>query len=383
MAIGVINTDITDSLNTAQQFIKNVRTSLFSIMQAVNVARFDKSYVGAGVQGSLGKSITTGASVTSVPTTTDAFAELYPRQYNIASMTPCANVIVKKRMFTILSYENDVRFLDSNERAFLRTSKNLFQLKAFQIATYEALAKFEQTLKQDKTMYVPSILSVLQNANAFGAITNDEANTFQSILLQIAQRDLAGEDTIYTRWFVNQFDNDLANIGRGVGVIEFGNFTRIDASNRLEGEGSTTVEFDDPYHIMMISNDDIEAAIRGALFDSFTSTLLPALAVDDLRSLADNLQSQINTNDPVKTAQATAAINTVQQTAYDVLNQQPLSASIVSFVRKKMRKFYLGKAVIQPTDGIHIFMKSDTIFENDLIYIKHCVIQMLLVELVF
>jgi hypothetical protein len=365
MTIGVINNNITDSLNTAQQFIKNVRTSLFSIMQAVNVARYDKSYVGAGVQGGLGKSITTGANVTSNPTTTNAFSELYPREYNIASMTPTANVIVKKRMFTTLAYNEDVRFLDSNERSFLRSSKNLFQLKAFQIATYEALTKFEQMLKQDKTMYVPAILSVLQNANAFGAISNDEASTFQSLLLQITQRDLAGEDTIYTRWFINRFDIDLANIGRGVGVIEFGNFTKIDVSNGLTSDGSATVDFEDPYHIMMISNDDIEAAISGALFDNFTSTLLPSLAIDDLRALSDKLQTQINNNDPIKNAQAIAAINTIQQTAYNVLSQQHLSPDAISFVRKKMRKFYLGKAIIQPTDGIHIFMKSDTIFEND------------------
>ena len=365
MGQGVIDTNIGSALSAAQGFIKTVRGSLFSIMSAVQVGRFDKSFTQSGFQFSMGKSVTAGASVSSIPTISDPFAELYPRNYNIGSMTPKANVIVKKRLFSTLAYDNDVRFLDSNERAFLRTSKNLFQLKAFQIATYEALTKFEQVLQQNKTLYVPSILAAIQSANAFGAITDDEASIMQSTLLQITQRDLAGEDTNFTKWFIDQFDQDLANVGRGVGVIEFTNFSKIDTSNRIDGDGSANVEFEDPYHIMMISNDDIEAAIRGSLFDTFTSTLLPALAVDDLRSLSDSLQEQLNSGNPIIEAQATAAINTVQQTAYDVLNQQPLSPTIVSFIRKKMRKFYLGKSIIQPTDGIHIFMKSDTIFDND------------------
>lgn len=365
MAQGVIDTNIGNTLGAVQGFVKTVRNSLFNIMSAVQVGRFDKSFTQSGFQFSLGKSVTAGASVSSVPTISDPFAELYPRNYNIASMEPKANVIIKKRLFTTLAYDNDVRFLDSEERAFMRTSKNLFQLKAYQIATYEALTKFEQVLQQNKTLYVPSILSTIQNANAFGAITDNEALIFESTLLQITQRDLAGDDSNFTRWFIDQFDQDLANIGRGVGVIEFTNFTRIDTSNKIDGDGSANVEFEDPYHIMMISNDDIEAAVRGSLFDSFTSTLLPALLVDDLRSLSDNLQAQLDSENPVIQAQASAAINTVQQTAYDVLNTQVLSPTIVSFVRKKMRKFYLGKSVIQPTDGIYIFMKSNTLFEND------------------
>lgn len=362
---GVIDTNIGNALSAAQGFIKTVRNSLFSIMSAVDVGRFDKSFTQSGFQFSLGKSVTAGASVSSMPTISDPFAQLYPRTYNIASMTPTANVLIKKRLFSTLAYDNDVRFLDSHERAFMRASKNLFQLKAYQIATYEALTKFEQVLQQNKTMYVPSILAAIQNANAFGAITDSEASTMQSVLLQISQRDVAGDDTNFTTWFIDQFDRDLANIGRGVGVIEFTNYTKIDTSNAIDGSGSASVEFEDPYHIMMISNDDIEAAVRGALFDSFTSTLLPALAVDDLRNLADSLQEQLNSGNPVIQAQATAAIDTVQQTAYDVLNQQPLSPAVVSFVRKKLRKFYLGRSIIQPTDGIHIFMKSDTIFEAD------------------
>jgi len=361
----VIDTNIGNALSGVQGFIKTVRNSLFSIMSAVQVGRFDKSFTQSGFQFSMGKSVTAGASVSSMPTISDPFAQLYPRTYNIGTISPSANVIVKKRLFSTLAYDNDVRFLDSHERAFLRTSKNLFQLKAYQIATYEALTKFEQVLQENKTMYVPSILSAIQNANAFGAITNEEASTMQSVLLQITKRDLAGDDVNFTTWFIDQFDIDLANVGRGVGVIEFTNYSKIDTSNSLDSSGSASVEFEDPYHIMMISNDDIEAAIRGALFDSFTSTLLPTLAVDDLRNLADNLQEQLNSNNPVIQAQATAAIQTVQQTSYDILNQQPLSPTIVSFVRKKMRKFYLGCSIIQPTDGIHIFMASNAVYEDD------------------
>lgn len=362
----VIDTTIGNSLNSAQQnFIKTVRNSLFNIMSAVQVGRFDKSFTQSGFQFSLGKSVTAGATVSSMPTISDPFAQLYPRNYNIASMTPNANVLVKKRLFSTLAYDNDVRFLDPDERAFLRTSKNLFQLKAFQIATYEALTKFEQVLQQNKTMYIPSVIAAIQNAYAFGAVTNNEATAMQSTLLQITQRDLAAEDINFTTWYIDRLDRDLANIGRGVGVIEFTNFSKLDTSNKIDGDGTATVEFEDPYHIMMISNDDIEASIRGALFDNFTTTLIPALAFDDLHSLADNLQKQVNSGNPIIEAQATAAIKTVQQTAFDILNIQPLSPDLITFVRKKMRKFYLGKSIIQPTDGIQIFLKSDTIFEND------------------
>lgn len=362
---GITDTNLNNVLSQAQQFTKTVRNSIYSIMSAVNVSRFDPSYTQSGAQFGLGLTPTAGAVISSIPSTTGSFPSIYPRNYNIATMTPVANVLVKKRLFTTLAYDNDVRFMDSNERAFIRTSKNLFQLKAFQIATYESLTKVEQNLQQNKTLYIPSVLAAIQNASAFGALTGDETTNLTSALLQITQRDLAGQDTNLTTWIIDQFDKDLANIGRGVGVIEFTNFTKIDTNNKLDGGGSANIEFEDPYHIMMISSDDIEAAIQGAMYDNFTSTLIPSLAIDDLQSLSQSLQAQINSNDPTAQAQAQAAINTVQQTAADVLNAQPLSPKEISFVRKKMRKFYLAKAVIQPTDGIHIFMKSDTIYEND------------------
>ncbi len=365
MSSGVIDTGLGNALSAAQGFVKTVRSSLFNIMNAVEVGRFDRSFTQSGMQFSLGKSTTAGASVSFNPDPSDAFAGMFARDYNIASMMPNASVIVKKRMFTTLAYENDVRFIDSFERSFLRASKNLFQLKAFQIATYEALTKFEQVLQQDKVMYIPAVMTAVQSANAFGALSDEEASGMQSTLLQIAQRDLAGDDPNYTTWFVDHLDKDLSNIGRGVGVIEFTNFTKIETSNAIDGDGTASVEFEDPYHIMLISNDDIESAVRGALFDSLTTTLLPALAIDQMQSLSESLQNQINSGNPILEAEATAAINSVQETSRDVLNQQPDSPAMVSFVRKKLRKFYLGKSIIQPTDGLHVFLKSDTIFEND------------------
>lgn len=365
MAFGIVDQNTGDSISPTQQFVKSTRDSLFNILTAVNVAKYDPNFVGSGVQGSLGHTITSGASISSTPPLEDPFAQLFPRSYNIGSMTPNANVFVKKRMFTTMAHENDVRFMDSFERAFMRVSKNLFQLKAFQIATYESLTKFEQVLKQDHTLFVPAILNAVQNANAFGAITDQESSVIQSTLLQITQRDLAGDDTNFTRWIIDQFDLDLANIGRGVGVLELTNFTKVDISNSLTTSGNCSIEFEDPYHILMISNDDIESTIRHALFDSFTSTLASVLGTDKLSTLTDSLQSQLDSSDSIKAAQAQAAINTVQETASDVLRPQFDSPAMVDFVRKKMRKFYLGKAIIQPTDGIHIFMTSDTIYEND------------------
>lgn len=353
----VIDNDTTNAISGAQGFVKTVRDSIFSIMSAVNVGRFDKSFLQSGFQFGMGRNGTAGASVSQ-----DPFTELYPREYNIASTNPVANVIIKKRMFTTLAYDNDIRFLDSNERAFLRTSKTLFQLKAFQIATYEALTKFEQNLQQNKTLYVPAILAAIQNANSFGAISDDETNSMTSTLLQITQRDLAGDDSNYTQWFIDQFDSDLANIGKGVGVIEFTNFSKVDCSNNLN-DGSATVEFEDPYHIMMISNADIENAIKSALFND-NATIFSSLDIDNLRNLSDNLNAQ-QQNNTVNISQANAAINDLQNTAANVLSNPNSSSPLVSFVRSKMRKFYLGRSVIQPTDGINIFMKSDTIYEND------------------
>lgn len=351
-----------NSLDTAQNFITSIRNSLYNIMSAVQVGQYDKSFTQSGLQFSMGRSVTMGATSSS-----NNFSELFPRNYNIGSTQPVANVIIKKRMFTTLAHDNDVKFLDLEERAFLRASKNLFQLKAFQIATYESLTKFEQVLQQNRTMYVPAILSTIQNAHAFGALTEDESSVMQSTLLQITQRDLAGDDTNFTTWFINQFDRDLANIGRGVGVIEFTNFTKFDAGNKINGEGSASVEFEDPYHVMMISNDDIESAIRAALFDDFSSTLLASLETDKLRTLSDNLKAQqVNTsNDIILEAQANAAIGTMQDVSKNIMRIQQASPETITFVRKKMRRFYLGKAAIQPSDGIHLYIRSDTIYEND------------------
>src|SRR3954471_7107016 len=121
-----IDIDVNKTISNAQGFIKNVRDSIFSIMKAVSVGRYDKSFTESGIQFSMGKSGTASASAASFPDLRDSLATIYPRNYNIGSMTPKANVIIKKRLFTTLAYENDARFLDSRERAFLRTSKNLF-----------------------------------------------------------------------------------------------------------------------------------------------------------------------------------------------------------------------------------------------------------------
>lgn len=353
---------IIDSIDgTLNNFATAVKSTIYNVLDAVQVGQYDKQFTQSGFSFDLGRTGTAGASVQAYPNS------LYPKSFSVGSQAPVGNVIVKKRIFTTLKNSNDTKYLDATEKDLIRTTKRLFQLKAFQLATYEALTKFQQVLQNENTLSVPYLISMLQNASAFGALGATEVSSLTSTLTQILERDLVGQDTNFTTWFIDKFSLDVADIGNGIGVLEFTNFTNMRCDNNMSGSAGTgSVSFEDPYHIMMISNEDIELAIADIVYDGVNSTISLSANVQDLADNLNSFKNNSNNNNVVLQAEANAAINTINNVAQSTFNVNNFETpEQVAYIRKKLRKFYLGKSIIQPTDAIYFFVKSDTTYEND------------------
>jgi hypothetical protein len=95
----------------------------------------------------------------------------------VTSLTPEGVILVKKKAFSSLVSNNDVRFFDKTERMLMRASKALFAYKVQQIRAYESLTKFEKYYTKTGT-YSMNLLASLLRQSSF--LTKD-VDSFQSL----------------------------------------------------------------------------------------------------------------------------------------------------------------------------------------------------------
>lgn len=202
---------------------------------------------------------------------------------------PKATIFVKKKQFGSLSNNYDIKFLDDDEKLYLRCVKALLKRKCDEIAFYESLVNISSIYETTgfltiDTLFDGALEGALNIAGAFsntvsldpalGAVflSSTEAaglgtpGVFQFLqqLYALKERNERSKASAYTRWVEDPKQPDYSGLGPGTGTIELNMVTSITVSSSIEGQGSAGLQIEDPYQLMLINDTDIEIALRSA-----------------------------------------------------------------------------------------------------------------------
>lgn len=202
---------------------------------------------------------------------------------------PKATVFVKKKQFGSLSNNYDIKFLDDDEKLYLRCVKALLKRKCDEIAFYESLVNISSIYETTgfltiDTLFDGALEGALNIAGAFsntvsldpalGAVflSSTEAvglgtpGVFQFLqqLYALKERNERSKASAYTRWVEDPKQPDYSGLGPGTGTIELNMVTSMTVSSSIEGQGSAGLQIEDPYQLMLINDTDIEIALRSA-----------------------------------------------------------------------------------------------------------------------
>lgn len=190
--------------------------------------------------------------------------DLTPNQREIVSQAPEMTVVVKKRMFSTLAENFRPELMDDQEKLFYRASKRLFQNKCKVIATYEKLTKVERIIQKQGVInqsLLPVILSGVDSLDSFGFSSIISGST-RAVLDELKKVGKFSNPTYQTEWSVSR--GDATNpLGEGTGTFELTVVASASTTTSVKfGEGTASLEIQDPYRMMIITKDDVEKAIR-------------------------------------------------------------------------------------------------------------------------
>lgn len=368
-----------------------------------------------------------------------------PTNRKVITQKPKATVFIKKRMFDSLRGNFDIDFMDEEEKLFLRAAKLLMQRKCNEIAFYENLISLEGMLDSNGFLeidafldqYLDNFFRVLELGFGVGELVglDDLESAVESIVASIAPTTggefVASSYEIvkklislyrinresrankFTTWIVDPTNFDFGNLGPGVGVIELNLITRLATNCGIStGSGNCSMTIVDPYRLLMVSESDIEIAMREAASFTSSASQVMAAAGNLLLRQAEILDQEINrsrrerglseinfevqfNNQPAqavlvetqeffnastvneitseqalnpveraKAIQVLSALDSYRSQQANALENLKFVGKDLSSLRKKMRKEFLGQPIIQHMDAIHVFINSDTRFDT-------------------
>lgn len=338
-----------------------------------------------------------------------------------------ATIFIKKRLFSTLKNNFDIRFMDQEERLFLRAAKALFKRKCDEIAFYENLISLEGIKEKQGFLniddFLDNYIEYFFNLLELGFVGSDTTSIMSSVfgtlrtdptidtLLRLRERNLRSKPNKFTTWIVDSHNYDFAGLGPGVGVIELNLVSSFNSSitNRTGSQGQCTINIEDPYRLTMITESDIEIAVRSAT--SATSSMEQVL--NQMSSLnyarATQLDEELNALraiknrspinfeysrdgspypigivvetgeifnaftidsisdnqkfEPIEKTRAVQILDLLMFYKQSLLSAARLYKNInedLAPVRKRMRKEFLGHSIIQHMDGVSIFVNSNT-----------------------
>lgn len=395
-----------------QQLLDRSLTAVSGALELADKRIFNNSFVEDGVQNVTGSSFLDSK-----------FSDLtQPSRRQVTTMFPQATVFLKKRMFSTLRSNYDIRFMDDQERIFVRSIKNLFRRKSEEIAFYENLVILEKVIEDPEFLNVNNGLDLMLSAfftiaglgfgifdieTLFSQIGDGVIKPSPSVLFRLKRLQKRATQNKFTTWITDPDSPNLSGTGAGVGVIEFTWMTDISTTVSLDtGRGGCRLIVEDPYRLTRITETDIDLAIKQALaeengpvsfFDVTAKRTLEEvkdldIALNDLRR--DRKVSEINfefspeTDEPFFTIIELNQSYTVSQ-INDIPSDQALSAPEVTRaiaiinglrsykairdrsvtnvhnsnrnyapVRAKMRNEFVGHHIFQQMDAIHVFANS-------------------------
>lgn len=222
-----------------------------------------------------------------------------PRQLEILMQEPDMTVLIKKRMFSSLAENFKPELMDIKEKLFYRASKKLFATKCATIAAYERLSKVDKIISNGGVIndyMFPIIFSGLDILSEAGINIVDSKT--QGSLDSLRKVKYLSDPKYKTNWVTITELPPLSDIGDGTGVIEFTNISTMNSTTSVSfGQGSGSITIEDPYKLLVISNEDIEKAIidsaGGFLQNAFFKITQVTLeqTIDQLRSQLNNIRS--------------------------------------------------------------------------------------------
>lgn len=349
-----------------------------------------------------------------------------PRALQIMMQVPDVTILVKKRQFSSLSENWRYDLMNSDEQLFTRAAKRLFYNKSRVIAAYEQLTKIDQIVSNSgivSDFFFPLVLSAVDTINSIspGLIDASTQNTFDAI----RQVKEFSNPSPVTTWLIDGNSPFASPTGEGTGVLELTNIASFSCTSSVEfGAGRASLSFEDPYKLMVITNNDIDQALADAtsatglnnffrlseqtLSDTVNqlrtqlnevrtskgkTNIIFSINQDSLifkkvRAFIDGEGREINFNydggfvgfgaSASVDSSATEGVNGLSsdeitlftQTVQNIYNLLALEQSTqaetltlnqqTNYVRRKLRLHYGGKNLIQPMDVIHIFISSKT-----------------------
>jgi len=369
---------------------------------------FDHNYVGSGKKEVIGSGLEGG--------TASPIEEANIRQ--VYSQTPQLSVIIRKRAFSSLSHLYDGSLMDGAEKWLLRATKRLIERKCFIMAEYERLMKVERMLLAGAS--TASVLASLISSSLDDTDTGSEwgesekANEFTSAVA-LERIIEARQPVTVSTFFKDPESVGLEDLGEGSGAFEITTISDLNTSLDIDGNGSCSFTIEDPYKILFVTEEDIEVSLRETAPSNLQSahkgkqvtTLLESAQVADdsltasrkargvsqitfsvsmsgssgVSAVIDALGFELTTNNFDDVPEG-YELNSFERTlfgtvmaglkAYDQMvrlnilkgvnaaNNSQEMAENMSYARKRMRLFYLGKSIIQPMDSINVFLAGGT-----------------------
>lgn len=296
---------------------------------------------------------------------TNTFRSSFPNERAANILTPESAVIIKKKAFSTLNFNNDLKWLDTQERLLLRATKALFAYKVQQIKSYEAVTKYDSYVKTTGQQNLGFLAFILNELNLLTVDTGDLNEEYEEILSKV-QREKINRESIgaelkdvaelarrfafssnfsLTTWHIDPESQENYVLGPGTGTIELTNYSSFSTNLSLDSNPSSfNLSMEDPYNLATILEDDIEFAISEAVdgaYNFFESLLSGSIAMTN-RGRSGSYQTDIS--DYAKR---------FNQGSKDLLS------SDVEYIRERLRTFYLGKPIVNPADGVHVFVNSN------------------------
>jgi hypothetical protein len=228
-----------------------------------------------------------------------------PNSMQVMFQEPEATVLVKKRLFDSLVDNYKPELMDESEKLFIKSSKKLFQNKCQVISSYEVLTKIEKVSKNRGFLddrLVPLMISAFDTFVNISSTLSSSLNFnggIGSVIDTLRKIYSFSEPELTTTWINDRNLPFLTPNGEGTGIIELTLVSDLStnvSTSFATGGGSLTIE--DPYHLLFITEDDIDKAISDAVaasnISSSSTDIFFSFSLEQLSNQIKDLKTNLN-----------------------------------------------------------------------------------------
>lgn len=220
-----------------------------------------------------------------------------PRSLEILMQEPDVTVVVKKRMFSSLVENYRMDLMDEKEKLFVRSVKKLFYNKCRAIAAYERLTKIERISSKSgfiNDFALPMVFGIIDILDSTPATNNWLDAKTRSTLETIQQVKNLSDVNNFTTWITDKDLPYVTDTGEGTGTFELTMVSSFNTTTSVNlGQGNASLTIEDPYKLMVITNEDIDLAITQAV-NKFSQSNFIKLTEFQLGKSIQDLKDKLN-----------------------------------------------------------------------------------------